>query len=72
MRPGFSVTSARAPPGRKAMAQGDSKVATGEILNGGSPESWPTMADGADPQAARTRKLAACMMRILIKFLPFP
>ena len=38
MRPGFSVTSARFDPGRKAIAHGELKVATVLVTNAGPPD----------------------------------
>jgi hypothetical protein len=72
IRPGFSVTRALLLPGRKAMAQGELNVAMGEILNGGSPDGWTALAEGADPQDASIRKHAACIARNVIEPLPFP
>ena len=69
-RPGFSVTTAKGRFGRKAIAQGLSKVATVDVVNGGlldgrfagpidTPESGACELVRADvPQAASTSSAA--------------
>src|SRR5262245_15250775 len=65
MRPGFSGTSATLvsgtpDPGRKSVAQGESKVATGVTLNGGADPAAET------PHAARTIRRLIARARIRI------
>jgi hypothetical protein len=80
IRPGFSVTSALALPGRKAIAQGLSKVATSDVLNGGplraaaDASELPDCAEvGPDaPQAATASKREACIKRMSIPTVSRP
>ena len=66
MSPAFSVTSAR-PSGRKVMAQGESKSAMIDVLNGLSAELvefWPVALSAE--QAIRTKGRAASGRRRII------
>jgi hypothetical protein len=58
IRPGFSVTIAKFEAGRKSIAQGESKVATGFVTNGeplaGAAEAW-LLVVAEVPHAAKAR-----------------
>src|SRR5437762_2974673 len=67
MRPGFSVTIAVIVPGRKAIAQGESKVATSETVNGGFADGASALVECDVPQLASRRKKAACIASRVIR-----
>jgi hypothetical protein len=67
IRPGFSVTKAVLPPGRKAIAHGESKLAIAVVLKGRPVEAVSALADGDALHDARLAVSANCSIGLITR-----